>query len=451
MIDPVQDLFDKSFAAHKAGQLDEALRGYDALLNRQPYDGMLLYLVGNVMLQQGHHGQAITMLEAAVRADEGNVGAWNDLGCALKAEHFEEGASLAWEKSIQLGGRTAATLNNLATLYADSGYPEKALPYIEEALAQDPENPHVHWNKALALLSQGRWAEGWAAHEYRYRVNTKSVAPRSYGPIWKGEKDGLLVVHGEQGLGDEIMFATCLPELLAEHPYAVIECERKLVSLFERSFGVPCIASQKDFVAPPDVTVRQIGMGSMPARYRNSDAEFPAPRAILKADPLLVEEARALVADLPRPLIGYSWMGGTKQTRVQHRSLSAAAVKSMHPDHGTAISLQYGQYADVEGDAAGLLRFESWTDGTDLDKLAAFLMVLDEIVTVCTTLVHMSGALGLKAHVLTPLRSSWRYGQKSGPGAMLWYPQHTLHRQPAEGDWKPVIKEVAQHLRAVYP
>ncbi len=450
MLDPVQDLFNKSFAAHKASKLDEALRGYDALLNRQPYDGMLLYLVGNVMLQQGHHGQAITMLEAAVRADESNAGAWNDLGCALKAEHFEDGASIAWEKSIELGGRTAATLNNLATLYADSGYPEKALPYIEEALAQDPENPHVRWNMALALLTKGNWAEGWEAHEYRYQVNNKNVGQRGYGPLWQGEKDGLLVIHGEQGLGDEIMFATCLPELLAEHPYAVIECEKKLVSLFARSFDVPCIAKEEDFVAPPGATVRQIGMGSMPRRYRNSDAEFPPPRAVLKADPQLVKEARALVADLPRPLIGYSWMGGTKVTRVQHRSLSAAAVKSMHPGKGTAISLQYGQYADVEGDAAGLLRFGAWTDGSDLDKLAAFLTVLDEIVTVCTTLVHLSGALGLKAHVLTPLRSSWRYGQKNGPGAMLWYPQHTLHRQPTEGDWKPVIKEVTDLFKGKY-
>jgi len=457
MVDPVQDLFNTSFEAHKKGELDKALKGYDALLNRQPYDSMMLYLTGNVLLQQGHNGRAITMLEAAVRADEKNAGAWNDLGCALKSEHFEEGAMLAWEKCIEIDGETHATLNNLATLYADSGYPEKALPYIDKAMALEPGNPHVHWNKALALLSLGQWEEGWKEHEWRYRVGShnKNVAPRDYAPIWQGETDGLLVVHGEQGLGDEVMYCTCLPDVLAEHPNLVIECERKLVSLFERSFGVPCYPTDKVLKEhhKPDY---QIGMGSLPLRYRNKDSDFPSMYAAgvcpppLKADPELVEEARRLLGNHPGPLIGVSWMGGTKVTRVQHRSLSGAALKAMMPKGATAVSLQYGQYADVEADKAGLIRLGDWTDGTNLDKLAAMVMVLDEVVSVCTTLIHITGALGKPAQVLTPLRASWRYGVKSGQGAMPWYPQHRLWRQQTEGDWQPVVEEVKAYLGNKY-
>ena len=450
MVDPVQNLFNESFEAHKRGKLDEAMKGYDALLNRQPYDAMLLYLCGNIMLQQNNNGRAITLLEAAVRSDEKNAGAWNDLGCALKAEHFEDGARLAWERCVEVGGRNQGVLNNLATLYADSGYPEKALPYIEEALVLDPENPHVHWNKALALLTQGNWAEGWVEHEWRYEVNNKNVGLRGYGPLWKGETEGLLVVHGEQGLGDEIMFSTCIPDLLAEHPDTIIECEKKLVSLFERSFGVPCYPSEKAVKKAGHKPVFQIGMGSLPIRYRQRDEDFPE-RAVLKADPELVRQAQELIGNMPGPHIGYSWMGGTKVTRVQHRSLSGNAMKAIHPkDVGVAISLQYGKYSDIEADSAGLVRLGDWADGTDLDKLAALITVLDEVVSVCTTLIHLTGALGKPARILTPLRASWRYGQKSGPGAMAWYPQHTLHRQTSEGDWTPVLAEITEYLRSKY-
>jgi tetratricopeptide (TPR) repeat protein len=456
MIDPVQDLFDESLAAHKAGELDKAQTGYNGLLNRNPYDPMLLYLLGNAHLQQHKNGIAISLLEASLRnepTDEIKASVYNDLGCALKAEHFDEAALAAWEAALQYGGRDPGTLNNLATLYADSGYPEKALPLIEEAMPLAPDNPHIHWNKSLALLTQGKWEQGWVEHEYRKVVSSKNVGARTYGEPWDGQTDGLLVVHGEQGLGDEIMFATCLPDLLVEHPNAVIECEKKLVGLFARSFGRPTYASEDEFRAEyplaPGEKVYQLGMGSLPKRYRNKDADFPV-RVTLRADPALVEEARVLLGKLPGPLIGVSWMGGTKVTRVQHRSLDARTVKRLAKGIGTAVSLQYGKFSDVEADEAGLLRLGDWTDGTDMEKLAAIVTVLDEVVTVCTTLVHLAGALGKPAHVLTPLRASWRYGLKSGPGAMLWYPQHTLHRQAEAGDWKPVLAGVRKYLEEKY-
>jgi hypothetical protein len=238
---------------------------------------------------------------------------------------------------------------------------------------------------------------------------------------------------------------------MAQHPNVVIECEKKLVSLFARSFGVACYASEAEMKATTDLPdkVYQIGMGSLPKLYRNSDESFPA-RAVLKADPDLVEQAREMVGMFRAPRIGVSWMGGTKTTRVQHRSLSGRAMKDLVGDIGTAISLQYGQYSDHEADEAGLVRLGDWTDGTNLEKLAAMIMVMDEVVSVCTTLIHLAGALGLPAQILTPLRASWRYGLNSGAGAMRWYPQHTLHRQTEAGDWAPVLTSVHEYLKSRY-
>jgi hypothetical protein len=78
------------------------------------------------------------------------------------------------------------------------------------------------------------------------------------------------------------------------------------------------------------------------------------------------------------------------------------------------------------------------------------IVVADEVVSLCKTLIHLAGALGKPAQVLTPLGASWRYGVKSGPGAMAWYPQHTIYRQPLEGDWNPVLKEVRKYLEEKY-
>lgn len=465
MSDPFEALMDKSYKAHKAGDLKTAQEGYQALLNRKPYDPVLLYLLGNLHLQLQYNGAGVTYLEASIRAvgeqenpskDVQTVlgGAWNDLGCALKAEHFDDAATKAWEKCIEVGGENVGVINNLATLYADSGYPDKAIPLVEKALGMPDgaENPHVHWNYALALLSKGEWSRGWEEHEWRYKVVSKHVGPRDYAPVWNGEPEGVLMLHGEQGLGDEIMFATCIPDLRAEFPnlQLVFEVEPRLRGLFSRGFGYPAYGKAEEVKAAGVHIDYQLGLGSLARRYRTADAAFPsAARAIFHPDPQLVDEVRALLAPFPRPWIGYSWMGGTKTTRVHHRSLSAKAMKGIHPT-GTAFSLQYGEYADAEGDAAGLLRLGEWTNGKNLDKLAAMVWCMDDIVTVCTTLVHLAGALGRSARVMTPLRSSWRYGLKSGLGAMPWYPQHTLYRQLTEGDWGPVIDDVKHDLEQAH-
>ena len=96
MIDPVQDLLNQSLELHKTGKLEKALEGYNGLLNRNPYDPMLLYLMGNAHLQQQKNGLAITLLEAALRGepnDEIKASSYNDLGCALKAEHYAASAA----------------------------------------------------------------------------------------------------------------------------------------------------------------------------------------------------------------------------------------------------------------------------------------------------------------------------------------------------------------------
>ena len=95
MINPVEKLLTNSLDLHKKGDFAQAMKGYHGLLNRNPYDYMLLYLMGNVFLQQNKNGLAITMLEASIRSNDKHAAAWNDLGCALKAEHYDEGASMA--------------------------------------------------------------------------------------------------------------------------------------------------------------------------------------------------------------------------------------------------------------------------------------------------------------------------------------------------------------------
>lgn len=425
---------------HKSGNIAEAANIYNQVLNRYPDHGGVLYLLGDIAIRSNCNGLAINLLRTSV-VIKPIIEAWVALGCAYRHEHFNDKAEEAWLEALKIKP-TAETYNNLASLHSDHGQPDLALGYVEKALALEPGNPNVLWNASLAYLTAGNWKEGWANHSARFNREVQQVSTkREYGcPDWDGKRVGRLAVHGEQGIGDEIMFLSILAEVVELADQVVVEVEPRLMDLVERSFPSVVVygneTAMKAHEAPFDAC---IAMASLPGLFRNSDAEFPH-KSYLKADPERVEFWRSKYAEWgPRPYIGVAWQGGTKQTRIEQRSISPKNMDFCK--RGTAVSLQYGEHAQVQALQNGYL-FYPESVGADIDELAAMAAACDVVVTCAQTLVHLSGALGVQTEVLTPLYSSWRYGMKSGKGAMPWYGDNvTLHRQTKDGNWGQPLDE----------
>ena len=144
-----------------------------------------------------------------------------------------------------------------------------ALSYYQKALQISPDDAEVHWNMSLALLSSGNFKEGWRKYEWRFEV--KDFKQRTFPiPRWDGSslKGKTLFIHAEQGVGEEIMFASCLPEVIAPADSCVIECDKRLVPLFTRSFPkakvIRHMHSWDDF--PHDIPS---------VDYENSDGKSP--------------------------------------------------------------------------------------------------------------------------------------------------------------------------------
>ena len=178
-------------------------------------------------------------------------------------------------------------------------------------------------------------------------------------------------------------------------------------------------------------------------------------RGYLRADPTKVDRWRARLAALgPGPAVGISWRGGTARTRTERRSLSLPALLPLLREAGFHfVSLQYGPDA-----AAEVARFAAesgisvhhWQEAIDdYDETAALATALEAIVSVCTAVVHLGGALGRPVWVATPRVPEWRYGT-SGE-RMPWYPSVRLLRQ-AEGEgWTPVIDALRRQLTVLRP
>ena len=255
-------------------------------------------------------------------------------------------------------------------------------------------------------------------------------------PEWKGEP-GKVLVYGEQGVGDEIMFCTCIPDLL-ETNEVVLDVEPRLAGLFHRAFDIPVYGTRLSTETPameqkPDY---QIAMGELPRFFRNKGSDFPG-SPYLMVDPERQVQWQALLDTKPGRKIGLAWTGGIQVTGKKRRSFSALDYVPLITDADTFVSLEY-----LEPDLHKL-PIHHWrravSKGVDLEETTALISCLDFVVTCCTTTVYIAGALGIPCYVLVPSIPSYRYHSS---GDFPWFKSVKLVRQEQGEEWQSVVERI---------
>lgn len=387
----------------------------------------------------------------------------NALGSCYKHENLTARARAYFEEAQAMIPTNPDIQNNMCTLYINEGNPEKALEHADTALSIEPSHAQAHWNRSLALLEMGRYKEGWLEYDWGVRADVR--AERNYSkipiPFWDGSKGKRLIVYGEQGIGDEILFASMLPELIKDSSSVVFECHRKLHTLFANSFpSLDIYPTREDAMvtwplksngSPRYTFDAKISIGSLGRFYRNALPDFPGTPYLEPTSESRLTWAERLATLPPGPKIGISWIGGHKRTRVEVRSVELEKLLPILSQKGcTFISLQY---TPCEAELEQLeqkhgIKIHHWPEAvysSNYDDTAGLVANLDLVISVATSVIHLAGAMGIPCWVLTASRAAWR--EYYGGDACPWYSSLTMFRQ-AHGsvDWEPVIAEVAEKL-----
>jgi Flp pilus assembly protein TadD len=418
--------------------------------------------IGVIRQQQGEPAAAEAAYRRAVEADPEFGLAWFNLGNCFRQDNRLDEAQAAYRRTLTLMPDDAETRINLAIVLRDLRQFDQSLALLGEIPAASSEHAKARLNTAFVHLARGELGPGWGDYEARLAVDAeaRSVPTKCR---WDGKPLGerSMLVLSEQGIGDQVMFASCIPELIAgkcseDSTQISVECDHRLVPLFARSFPqlkvlAKTIPSDRlPSVEPVDVIEH---IGSLPRFLRIRVEDFPRSDGFLRADAGRVAEWRRTFARFGGALkVGISWQGGKDFETRRRRSIPLDMWEPIFKVPGVRfVNLQYGPAAAEAALARDRFGIEL-DDGTDcnplvdLDDFTAKITALDLVLSVDSSTVHLAASLGRPVWSLLPHAADWRWmlDGETTP----WYPTMRLLRCQRPDDWGELLRRVGRRLTA---
>ena len=415
------------------------------LLTEHPEDWRVLSVAAYINLKVERFGMAFNLLKRACDLHPKKSELHNNLGMSALGCLDLNQAERELKEAIRINPENTAAMNNLALCYVNKCEAGLALHWAEKSL-KIKEDDAAYETKGYAHLMLGQWDPGWRCFEGGLFGKVRRPYRKVKGPYWDGEHVPTLVARGEQGIGDEISFASVLPDAAKDCDKLIVECDSRLYGLFKRSFPYEIRGTRFSRESQDIDELPYALFGSFCQYYRLRDEDYPG-TPYLVADPERRLQWRALLDTLPGKKVGISWTGGKHNTHRQRRSLRLEELLPILRQKATFISLQYKDFSDEISDLRERhgIEIKHWpraVESTDYDDTAALVAELDLVISVQTAVVHLSGALGKECWAMIPREPLWRY--KLSGDAMPWYKSVRLFRQKRE--WASLINHVAEQL-----
>ncbi len=455
--DDARVLFALGNTARALGLARPAEAFFRRVLAAEPQRLEALVNLANLLRAQGQLDAAERLLAPALARDPDSAELWLTLGSVHRELGDAPRAMTHYREALARRRDYAPALGNLADLLADDGEVDEALSLYQRALAQEPDNAQARVNRAVLHLLKGELKAGWRDYAARLKLPGKVPVAEHKLPRWTGGplKRQRLLVTAEQGVGDQIMFASLIPEL-ARQGSVVLECEPRLATLFARSF--PGVAVHGwDAETRGGVTTTRYGwlkgiggatcaseMGTLPRYMRNGIAQFPKPHAYLVPDAQERAQWRAAFG----PAIGICWRSGKGGG---HRALQYAPLEAwaafLRDCPQTVVSVQYDATPEeierLEALSGRRILVPQGIDQkNELDRACALLAALDAVVSAPTAVSWLAAAAGVATFKVLYDTSWTSFGETYEPLA----PSCACVMPQQRGDWSRVFAEVLTML-----
>jgi tetratricopeptide (TPR) repeat protein len=435
------------------GKREDALSSLRRALELRPDMPEWRANLGAALTQLGRHEEAVSAYRQAIALRSDLPEAHYNLGYLLDALQRPAEAAEAFRHAIALNPNHAEATYNLGNSLRDLGQLEDAIAAHRRAIALKPDLAAAHHNLGMELLLAGRLREGFEEYRWRLRIPDWGEAPaRPDIPAWDGEDltGKTILVQHEQGFGDSLQFIRYVRPLARMAGRVMVLAQPPLAGLFA-SIGAVDILTE-----PPGADVRadyRVWMMCLPRLLETDAQTVPAEVPYLAASPAKVARwAGRLGPASDRLRVGLVWAGASRKHDPKanaidrRRSLTLESLAPLAEVPGVEfVSLQMGEPAEQARQArAGLRLIDLTAEIGDFEDTAALIGHLDLVISVDTSVAHLAGALGKPVWMLNRFDTCWRWLREGETSA--WYPSLRQFRQPAPGDWTPVIAAVREAL-----
>ena len=450
----------------KLKQIDDARTAFKRASEIDPTATDPIFLLGNLEREQNNPQLAVDLYSQTIEQQPGHALAYSNLCITLAENAAFEDAIACGKISLQIEPELVELFMNLGAAYQHACRPLDALDiyqkaadtYQKAAALVKAQNPQLLWNIALCLLSVGRIEEGWDLYGFGFDCGQRKPFRPFPGLIWQGEDlaDKTIMITREQGIGDDIRFATCFHEIVAEAKHVIIETDERLIPLYQRTWpnalvrkewnrstGLQNLPEEEvdfDVTAPAGLVVSM--------RRRSLDA-FPENPPHLIADPAKRQAAREWLDSLGNgPKIGLTWRSGIRETLRDIMSIPPAEWLNFLGDRNAKlISLQHGDAAQEIAAAeqefgVTIHQMPGLDTHNDLDGTAALTAELDCVTGLWNAASEMAGALGVPGVIYMHAK----HQAQLGTGRLPWHPSLDIISVVPGFDHQQVLKELADGI-----
>jgi tetratricopeptide (TPR) repeat protein len=399
-------------ALHRGGRLDDARTLCEQLLQEVPGCFEALSLHALIAAQQGEFALAIASYDRVIAINPGLADAYSNRGASL------------------------AGLNRWS----------EALANFDQAIAIRPDHAEAHFSRAILWLLQGDFARGWAEFEWRWKTSDgRALRERKdfSQPLWRGAEEiagKTILLYCERGLGDTLQFCRYAKLVRELGATVLLQVQEPLVGVLSEVEGASQVFADTQPPPPFDVHCPLL---SLPLALKIELATIPAGK-YLSAPLARIARWQAKLGESTKPRIGLVWRGDPDNPVDHKRSVTLAEILPHLPGGFQYLSLQKALTGSEQRTvAAHPVDISLWQE-LNFVETAALCECLDLVISVDTSLAHLSAALGRKTWILLPFNPDcrWLLDRNDSP----WYPSATLYRQARSGDWRGVLTRVAADL-----
>ena len=450
----VNDKFARAHAARaevlgRLNRLAEALEGYDRAIALESGDAIAHNSRGAMLQALKRFDDALASYNQAIVLNPRYAEAYFNRGAVLAELRDFQGALRSYDQALALKPDFADVYVNRALALENVGLLGEAITSIRRGIALKPDLAEAHFNLALLLLRSGELLAGWAEYEWRWLAKSGPIFREKRvfrEPLWLGEQDiagKTILLYGEQGLGDSLQFCRYAEKVAALGGRVILEVPGPLVSLCTTLKGVTQVVRYADPSPAFDV---QCPLMSLPLVFRTTLESIPAPTRYLSSEPGKVAAWQERLGPRTRPRVGLTWSGNQAPGTNRERHFALALLLPYLTDACQYFCLQTDIRPEDRRTLEANPAIQQYQDELrDFSDTAALCECMDLMLSVDTSVAHMSAAIGKNTWVMLTRESDWRWltDRTDNP----WYPGMRIFQQVTRSDWTPVFEQVAAELR----